>query len=49
MTRGKEIGIDETMGCAQPTSCGRLLSFHAIMACGQSHFEERLEPAAKRR
>jgi hypothetical protein len=35
---------------AQPgASSGRLPPFQAIMVCGRNHFEERLEPAAKRR
>ena len=35
---------------AQPGACsGRLPPFQAIMVCDRNHFEERLEPAAKRR
>jgi hypothetical protein len=35
---------------AQPgASSGRLPPFQTIMVCGRNHFEERLEPAAKRR
>jgi hypothetical protein len=35
---------------AQPGhSSGRLPPFQAIMVCDRNHFEERLEPAAKRR
>jgi len=30
-------------------SSGRLPPFQAIMVCDRNHFEERLEPAAKRR